>query len=126
MHKKRASPAGKRPNEEAYRRQVEALKLFLSKHTVTLAQYDKSCRDLTEKMHIKDCRLTKSEYDAERSSICVDPSVTADAVPPVSTAGSVGASACGRGVHRTPAPFQGRLDRRKRSSLPCKGRCRTQ
>ncbi|MBQ6264247.1 MAG: hypothetical protein IJK60_02230 [Clostridia bacterium] len=33
-----------------------------------------------------------------------NPSVTADAVPPVSPAGSVGASACGRGVHRTPAP----------------------
>ena len=51
MHK-RASPAGKLPNEELYRRQVETLKLFLSKHAITQAQFDKSYRDLTEKMHM--------------------------------------------------------------------------
>ena len=48
---KSASPAGKLPNEELYRRQVETLKLFLSKHAITQAQFDKSYRDLTEKMH---------------------------------------------------------------------------
>ena len=44
-------PQEKHTNEELYRRQVETLKLFLSKHAVTQAQYDKSYRDLTEKMH---------------------------------------------------------------------------
>ena len=52
MYKKRASPAGKLPNEELYRRQVETLKLFLSKHAITQAQFDKSYHDLTEKMHM--------------------------------------------------------------------------
>ena len=44
-------PQEKHTNEELYRRQVETLKLFLSKHAITQAQFDKSYRDLTEKMH---------------------------------------------------------------------------
>ena len=42
----------KHTNEELYRRQVETLKLFLEKHAITQAQFDKSYRDLTEKMHM--------------------------------------------------------------------------
>ncbi|MEE3405717.1 MAG: hypothetical protein VZR73_16690 [Acutalibacteraceae bacterium] len=38
-------------NEELYRRQVETLKLFLSKHAITQAQFEKSYRNLTEKMN---------------------------------------------------------------------------
>ncbi len=38
-------------NEELYCRQVETLKLFLEKHAITQAQFDKSYHDLTEKMH---------------------------------------------------------------------------
>ena len=53
MYKKEPLPQEKLPNEELYRRQVETLKLFLSKHAITQAQYDKSYRDLTEKMHVK-------------------------------------------------------------------------
>ena len=41
----------KHTNEELYRRQVELLKLFLEKHAISQEQFDKSCRDLTEKMH---------------------------------------------------------------------------
>ena len=51
MYKKEPLPKKKHTNEELYRRQVETLKLFLSKHAITQAQYDKSYRDLTEKMH---------------------------------------------------------------------------
>ena len=50
---KRASSEGELPNVEQYRRQVETLKLFLSKHAVTQAQFDKSYRDLREKMHVR-------------------------------------------------------------------------
>ena len=50
MYKKEPLPQEKHTNEELYRRQVETLKLFLSKHAITQAQYDKSYRDLTEKM----------------------------------------------------------------------------
>ena len=53
MYKKEPLPKEKHTNEELYRRQVETLKLFLSKHAITQAQYDKSYRDLTEKMHMK-------------------------------------------------------------------------
>ena len=52
MYKKEPLPQVKHTNEELYRRQVEMLKLFLSKHAITQAQFDKSYRDLTEKMHI--------------------------------------------------------------------------
>ena len=52
MYKKEPLPLEKHTNEELYRRQVETLKLFLSKYAVTQAQFDKSYRDLTEKMHI--------------------------------------------------------------------------
>ena len=52
MYKKEPLPQEKHTNEELYRRQVETLKLFLSKHAITQAQFDKSYRDLTEKMHI--------------------------------------------------------------------------
>ena len=45
-------PQEKHTNEELYRRQVETLRLFLAKHAITQAQFDKSYRDLTEKMHI--------------------------------------------------------------------------
>jgi hypothetical protein len=51
MYKKEPLPKEKHANEELYRRQVETLKLFLSKHAITQAQFDKSYRDLTEKMH---------------------------------------------------------------------------
>ena len=37
-------------NAELYRRQVETLRLFLEKHAITQAQFDKSYHDLTEKM----------------------------------------------------------------------------
>lgn len=33
-----------------YLRQVELLKTFLSRHAISQAQYDKSLRDLTDKM----------------------------------------------------------------------------
>ncbi len=52
MYKTEPLPKEKHTNEELYRRQVETLKLFLSKHAITQAQFDKSYRDLTEKMHI--------------------------------------------------------------------------
>ena len=52
MYKKEPFPKEKHTNEELYRRQVETLKLFLSKHAITQAQFDKSYRDLTEKMHM--------------------------------------------------------------------------
>ncbi len=52
MYKKEPLPQEKHTTEELYRRQVETLKLFLSKHAVTQAQFDKSYRDLTKKMHI--------------------------------------------------------------------------
>ena len=53
MYKKELLPQEKHTNEELYRRQVGTLRLFLSKHTITQAQYDKSYRDLTDKMHIQ-------------------------------------------------------------------------
>ena len=53
MYKKEPLPKEKHTNEELYRRQVETLKLFLEKHAITQAQFDKSYRDLTEKMHIR-------------------------------------------------------------------------
>ena len=53
MYKKEPLPQEKHTNEELYRRQVETLKLFLSKHAITQAQFDKSYRDLTEKMKIR-------------------------------------------------------------------------
>ena len=53
MYKKEPLPKEKHTNEELYHRQVETLKLFLSKHAITQAQFDKSYRDLTEKMHMK-------------------------------------------------------------------------
>ena len=40
----------KHTNEELYRRQVELLKLFMEKRAITQEQFDKSYRDLTEKM----------------------------------------------------------------------------
>ena len=52
MYKKEPLPQEKHTNEELYRRQVETLKLFLAKHAITQAQFDKSYRDLTEKMHM--------------------------------------------------------------------------
>ena len=52
MYEKEPLPQEKHTNEELYRRQVETLRLFLSKHAITQAQFDKSYRDLTEKMHI--------------------------------------------------------------------------
>ena len=51
MYKKEPLPKEKHTNEELYRRQVEMLKLFLLKHAITQTQFDKSYRDLTEKMH---------------------------------------------------------------------------
>ena len=53
MYKKEPLLKEKHTNEELYRRQVETLKLFLSKHAITQAQFDKSYRDLTEKMHVR-------------------------------------------------------------------------
>ena len=53
MYKKEPLPQEKHTNEELYRRQVETLRLFLAKHAITQAQYDKSYRDLTEKMHMR-------------------------------------------------------------------------
>ena len=53
MYKKEPLPQEKHTNEELYRRQVEMLKLFLLKHAIMQAQFDKSYRDLTEKMHMK-------------------------------------------------------------------------
>ena len=53
MYKKEPLPREKHTNKELYRRQVETLKLFLSKHAITQAQFDRNCRDLTEKMHIR-------------------------------------------------------------------------
>ena len=50
MYKKEPLPQEKHTNEELYRRQIETLRLFLAKHAITQAQYDKSYRDLTEKM----------------------------------------------------------------------------
>ena len=37
-------------NHALYLRQVELLKTFLSRHAISQAQYDKSLRDLTDKM----------------------------------------------------------------------------
>ena len=53
MYKKEPLPKEKHTNEELYRRQIETRKLFLSTHAITQAQFAKSCRDLTEKMHLK-------------------------------------------------------------------------
>ena len=53
MYKKEPLPKEKHTNEELYRRQVETLKLFFEKHAITQAQFEKSYRDLTEKMHIR-------------------------------------------------------------------------
>ena len=53
MYKKEPLPQEKHTNEELYRRQVKTLKLFLSKHAITQAQFEKSYRDLMEKMHIR-------------------------------------------------------------------------
>ena len=53
MYKKEPLPKEKHTNEELYRCQVGTLRLFLSKHAITQAQFDKSYRDLTEKMHLK-------------------------------------------------------------------------
>ena len=50
MYKKEPLPQEKHTNEELYRRQVETLKLFLAKHAITQAQFDKSYRDLSVKM----------------------------------------------------------------------------
>ena len=50
MYKKEPLPQEKHTNEELYHRQIETLRLFLSKHAITQAQFDKSYRDLTEKM----------------------------------------------------------------------------
>ena len=50
MYKKEPLPQEKHTNEELYRCQVETLKLFLAKHAITQAQFDKSYRDLTVKM----------------------------------------------------------------------------
>ena len=52
MYKKEPLPQEKQTNEELYRRQVETLRLFLAKHAITQAQFDKSYHDLTEKMHM--------------------------------------------------------------------------
>ena len=52
MYKKEPLPQEKHTNEVLHRRQVETLKLLLSKHAITQAQFDKSYRDLTEKMHV--------------------------------------------------------------------------
>ena len=52
MYKKEPLPKEKHTNEELYHRQVETLKLFLSKHAITQEKFDKSYRDLTEKMHM--------------------------------------------------------------------------
>ncbi|MBR5619133.1 MAG: hypothetical protein IKW76_05310 [Clostridia bacterium] len=53
MYKKEPLPQEKHTNEELYRRQVETLRLFLAKHAITQAQFDKSYRNLTEKMHME-------------------------------------------------------------------------
>lgn len=37
-------------NHTLYLRQVELLKTFLSRHAISQAQYDKTLRDLTDKM----------------------------------------------------------------------------
>ena len=52
MYKKEPLPREKQTNEELYRRQVKTLRLFLAKHAITQAQFDKSYHDLTEKMHM--------------------------------------------------------------------------
>ena len=52
LYKKEPLPQEKHTNEELYRRQAEMLRLFLEKRTITQAQFDKSYRDLTEKMHM--------------------------------------------------------------------------
>ena len=53
MYKKEPLPKEKHANEELYRREVGTLQPFLSKHAITQAQFDKSYRDLTEKMHVR-------------------------------------------------------------------------
>lgn len=52
MDEKEFLPTQKHTNEELYRRQVETIKLFLKKGAITQAQFDKSFRDLTEKMRM--------------------------------------------------------------------------
>ena len=51
MNEKEPLPQERHTNEELYRRQVGTLRLFLEKHAITQAQFDKSYHDLTEKMH---------------------------------------------------------------------------
>ena len=46
------SPNEVHTNEELYQKQVAMLRLFLEKHAITQAQFDKSYHDLTEKMHM--------------------------------------------------------------------------
>ena len=63
MYKKEPLPQEKHTNEELYRRQVETLKLFLSKHAITQAQFDKSLSESDrEDAHDGICQLTKSGF----------------------------------------------------------------
>ena len=70
MYKKEPLPQEKHTNEELYRRQVETLKLFLSKHAITQAQFDKSYRDLTEKMHMNYIGHLSQETETSIRSFC--------------------------------------------------------
>ena len=49
---------------ELYEKQVKMLKLFLEKHAISQAQYDKSFHDLTEKMGFSE---SETEIDPDDS-----------------------------------------------------------
>ena len=70
MYKKEPLPQEKHTNEELYRRQVETLKLFLSKHAITQVQFEKSYRDLTEKMHMNYIGYLSQETETSIRSFC--------------------------------------------------------
>lgn len=53
------SPAEKK--KQLYIRQKHTLDLFLEKHAISKAQYDKSLGDLTEKMRMQDLLGEKQE-----------------------------------------------------------------
>ncbi len=61
MYKKEPLPQKKHTNEELYRRQVETLKLFLSKHAVTSAVRQKLSGSDEEDAYEKDGKLKKPE-----------------------------------------------------------------
>ena len=54
-------PHAHHTNEELYEKQVQTLRQFLQTGAITQAQFDKSYRDLTAKMHFSQQRESAKE-----------------------------------------------------------------